>query len=131
MNQVLALSQAPVRISRPRFVHPAAEILGERRRHALLRGELVALAVIGRQDSEGRLAEVQRPRQDRLEHRRYVRWRACDHLQDVGGRGLPLQRLLGFVEQPGVLYSDDGLVGEGLGQRDLLFGKWNRLNTAQ
>ena len=31
---------------------------------------------------------------DGLEHRLHVRWRSGDDLQDVGGRGLPLQRLL-------------------------------------
>jgi hypothetical protein len=39
-------------------------------------------------------------------------------------RGLPLQRLLGLVEQPGVLDRDGRLVGEGLEQRDLMIRKW-------
>ena len=38
-------------------------------------------------------------------------------LQDLGGRGLPLQRLLGLVEQAHVLDRDHRLVGEGLQQR--------------
>ncbi len=37
-----------------------------------------------------------------------------DDLEDFGRRGLPLQRLLGLVEQPRVLDGDHGLVGEGL-----------------
>ena len=41
-------------------------------------------------------------------------------LQDLGGRGLPLQRLLGLVEQARVLDRDHRLVGEGLQQRDLV-----------
>ena len=40
-------------------------------------------------------------------------------LQDLGGRGLPLERLLGLVEQANVLDRDHGLVGEGLDQLDL------------
>src|SRR6185437_11934081 len=40
---------------------------------------------------------------DGIEDRLHVGGRACDHLQDVGGGGLPLQRLLRFVEQPRVL----------------------------
>ena len=38
MNQDLALSQTPVRISRPRLIHPCAKMLDERRWYAPLRG---------------------------------------------------------------------------------------------
>ena len=55
-----------------------------------------------------------------LEDRRRVRDGTADDLQDVGGRGLPLQRLLGFVEQPRVLDRDDRLIAERFGLRDLL-----------
>ncbi len=51
-----------------------------------------------------------------LEYRLHVRWRAGDHLQDVGRRGLPLQRLPGLIEQPGIFDRDQGLVAEGFGQ---------------
>ena len=37
--------------------------------------------------------------------------------------GLPLQRVLRLVEQPHVLDRDDGLVGEGLHQLDMMFAK--------
>ena len=40
--------------------------------------------------------------------------------QDLGGRGLLLERFLGLVEQPHVLDRDHRLVGEGLQQRDLV-----------
>ena len=51
-----------------------------------------------------------------------------DDPEDLAGRRLLLQRLgelpialLEFVEQPGVLDGDDGLIGEGLEQLDLIF----------
>ena len=47
----------------------------------------------------------------------------ADHLQDLGRRRLPLQRLLGLVEHPRVLDRDHRLVGEGLEQRELLVGE--------
>ena len=48
---------------------------------------------------------------------------AGDHLQDVGRRGLPLQRLLRLVEQPHILDGDHCLVGEGLQQLDVVIGE--------
>ena len=60
---------------------------------------------------------------DGIEHRLHVGRRTRDHLQDVGGRGLPLQRLLGLVEQPRVLDGDHGLVGEGLQQLNVMVGE--------
>ena len=67
-----------------------------------------------------RMAARQPPRAfgNGLEHRLHVRRRAGDHLQDVGGRCLPLQRLLGLIEQPRILDRDDGLRREVLQQRD-------------
>jgi hypothetical protein len=56
---------------------------------------------------------------DGLEYRLHVRGRAGDHLQDVGGRGLPLQRFSGLVEQPRIFDGDHGLVGEALQKRKL------------
>ena len=63
-------------------------------------------------------------------HRLQVGRRAADDAQDLAGRRLLLQRLgqlavalLQLLEQPRVLDGDDGLVGEGLQQRDLLVGE--------
>ena len=53
--------------------------------------------------------------------------RTGDHLEDVGRRGLPLQRLPGLVEQPRVLDGDHGLVGEGLQQLDVMVGRTARV----
>ena len=44
--------------------------------------------------------------------------RVGDDTQDLGRGGLPLERLLGLVEQPHVLDRHHGLAGEGLEQRD-------------
>jgi hypothetical protein len=58
-----------------------------------------------------------------LEHRLHVIRRTGDHLQDIGGRGLPLQRFPGLVEQPGVFDRGHCLRREVLQQRDLLFAE--------
>ncbi len=60
---------------------------------------------------------------DRVEHRLRVVRRTADDTQDLGGRRLPLQGLLGLVEQPHVLDRDHGLVGKGRHQADLAGGK--------
>ena len=62
-------------------------------------------------------------RRDRLEHRLYVRRRTGDYLQDISGRGLPLQRFSGLVEQPHILDGDHRLVGERLQQLDVMRDK--------
>ena len=69
---------------------------------------------------------------DGVEHRLEVGRRRRDHAQDLGGRGLLLQRLgrralssvalLQLLEEAGVLDGDDGLVRERLQQRDLVVG---------
>src|ERR1700761_2421393 len=62
--------------------------------------------------------KLDRSRRNCVEYRPKLRWRAGDHLQDVGSRGLPLQRLLRLVEQPRVLDGDHGLMSEGLHETD-------------
>src|SRR6266478_101442 len=64
---------------------------------------------------------------DRIEDRLHIRCRTADDVQHIGGcnlvfkRFLQLARLrLHLLEQPHVLDGDDGLVGEGLQQCDLL-----------
>ena len=64
---------------------------------------------------------------NRFEHRLHIVRRTGDDLEDVGGGGLPLQRLLGFVEQPGIGDGDDGLIGKGLQQLDMVIGKRPRV----
>ena len=57
---------------------------------------------------------------DGLHDRLQIGRRARDHPQDLARRRLLLQRLFRLVEQAHVLDGDDGLVGEGLQERDLL-----------
>ena len=66
-----------------------------------------------------------------LKHRLHVIRRTGDHLQDVGGGGLPLQRFPGLVEQPHILDGDHGLIGEGPDQFDLLWRKRVNSGSAQ
>ena len=58
-----------------------------------------------------------------IEHRLQLAGRARDHLQDLGGRSLLLQRFAQLVEQPRVLDGDDGLGGEVRQQLDLSVAK--------
>src|SRR5215472_13386268 len=70
-----------------------------------------------------RLAQPRRRLHQRIEHRLQIEGRSADHLEHVGGGGLLREGLPQLVEQPGVLYGDDGLVGEILDQLDLLVGE--------
>src|SRR5262245_60834932 len=90
------------------------------------------------------LAELGRAQRDAVEHWFEVRWRAGNHTEDLAGRRLLFQRLshlsmglgeclilfLQFSEQPHVLDGDNGLVGEGLEQCDLVVGEWPGLRAA-
>ncbi len=64
---------------------------------------------------------------DRIEDRLHIRCRTADDVQHIGGCNLVFERFLqlaGFrlhlLEQTHILDGDDGLVGEGLQQCDLL-----------
>ena len=77
-----------------------------------------------------RLAQASGALRHGVEHGLDVGRRARDDAQDLAGRGLLLQGLgevvvarLQLREQPHVLDRDDGLVGEGLQQLDLLVGE--------
>ncbi|MGX1291699.1 hypothetical protein AB7M75_001607 [Bradyrhizobium ottawaense] len=60
---------------------------------------------------------------DGLEHRRDVGRRSRDHLEDVGGRGLTLQRLPRRIEQADILDRDHRLIGEGLQQPHMMLSE--------
>src|SRR5262249_16084817 len=59
--------------------------------------EVEKLPVEPKEVAELSLAESPRALRDRVEHRLDVRRRAGDHPQDLAGRGLLLERLLGLV----------------------------------
>ena len=94
-------------------------------------------AVVEQQIAEFRFADAGRILQHRLEHRLQLAGRRTDDAQHVRRRGLLFERfgelaraLLLGLEQPHVLQGDDGLVGEGGDQFDLLFGESARSGCA-
>jgi hypothetical protein len=78
------------------------------------------LAVRERNHDRGVLEEPEPAPHDGVEHRPGIAGRARNDAQDIGGRGLPLERFLGLVEQPHVFDRDHRLVGECLQELDLL-----------
>ena len=58
-----------------------------------------------------------------VQHRLQIERRSADDLEHVGRRRLLLQGFAQLVEQPRVLDGDDGLVGKGRDQIDLLVCK--------
>ncbi len=119
------MNRAPLQSRQPgrRFVtglgSSAPEKISEFGRRTVRRGGAEALPVEEEQHRDLRLAKPG----DALEYRPIdgleVARGTADDAKHLRGRGLPLQRLLGLVEQPHVLDRDHGLVGEGLEQVDL------------
>ena len=96
----------------------------------VVRRQMQLLAIEPMQDTEACVAQLLGASDDRIEHRLDVGRRAADDPQDVGCRGLLLQGLgqvgvlgLQLREQSRVLDGDDGLVGEGGHEVDLLVGE--------
>src|SRR5262245_36405885 len=88
------------------------------------------LAVEPKKGAVPRPAQGYGPLQDCLEYRLNICRRSTDHPQDLTRRSLLLQRLgevlvagLELLEQAHVLDGDDGLLGEGLEQRNLFVGE--------
>src|SRR5215813_9234575 len=82
------------------------------------------LAVEPEQRAEIGLADARRVLQHSLEYWLQFAGRAADDLKHVSSRGLLLEGLAQFVEQPRVLDGDDGLSREVCDEFDLLVGKW-------
>jgi hypothetical protein len=74
-----------------------------------------ALAVIGHQDAETGLGEPRRLVEHCIKHRPEVAGRAVDGLQHLGGRGLPLQRLVALGSALGKLALQIGYEPLGIG----------------
>src|SRR5262249_4593672 len=95
------------------------------------------LAIIEDQVTELGLADAHGVCQHSLEHRFQLTGRTADDAEDLGGRGLLLQRLGEFarallfgLEQSDIFDGNDGLVGEGLDERNLLVREWPYLRAA-
>ena len=108
--------------------HEILDRLGEVRPERLVggrtgrreRGEM-DVAIEEAEDGSGEPAEQPLgAARDCFEYRHCVRRRSGNDFQDVSGGGLALQRLLRLLEQPRVLDGDDGLVGEGLQQLNVM-----------
>ena len=91
------------------------------------RHRAVAVALAHQQEGRRVLEEPERRADDGVEHGLDVVGRLADHAQDLGRRGLLLERLVRLVEQARVLDRDHRLVGKGLHERDLLVGNGARL----
>src|SRR5262249_23086382 len=90
-------------------------------RHAVCRGEVNEAATEPENARERSGAQVQCAPGNGVEHGLHVRWRAGDDAEDLADSSLVLERFLELalaslhgLEQPGVLYGDHRLVGEGL-----------------
>src|SRR6516165_3734927 len=124
----------------PRFEHGAAGYPvsvewvplteGKSAERPEMRTEHNYVAVAEKDPRVQRFAQTGGIRDDRVQNRLKIARRFADDAQHLCGSGLLLKRLgersrarLYLVEQPHVLDSDDGLVGEGLDQLDLLVGE--------
>jgi hypothetical protein len=112
----------------------ARYVLGERRRHVVMRHAPETVTLIQQQAPKRRLTDSGCVLEHRPENRLKVARGGGDHPQHVGGRGLLLQRfgevigaLAQLIEQPRVLDRDHRLIGEIRNQRNLLVGEWPHL----
>src|SRR5262249_8929855 len=120
-----------VRVRRDRIGAP--ELLEPFRTHLIMAHEMDEMAVESKRGGQETIAETSRAVHDRIEDGLSVRRRARDHLEDLAGRRLLIEPLghlgvgrrerpillLQFLEEADVLDGDDGLVREGLDERDL------------
>jgi len=104
-------------------------MFGKCRRHVVMCHIAKAIAFTEVEHPKFGSADASCARQHALEYRLQLAGRTADDLQDLGSRGLLLQRLAQIVralaqlvEQPSVPDGDDGLRGKILKQRDLPLG---------
>src|SRR5215468_10065694 len=74
-------------------------------------------------ESVQRLAQARCMLRDRIQHRLNIGRRTCNDAQNLTRRGLLLQRLLEFLEQPDILDCDHRLISESFDQSDLAVGE--------
>jgi len=108
-----------------RPVHRAIslDVIGKSCRDATYRNRIEVFAVVEQHRAERSLAQRDRPFQYLVENWAQVAGRRVDDSQHLGGRGLLLQCLARFGQQPRVLHRNDRLRREILQQRDLLVGE--------
>src|SRR6516162_4251858 len=95
----------------------------QRFRYSTSQLEIEMLAVIGPKTTEACLAKTVCLLQDHLEYGGEIAGRRVDDLQHFGRRGLLLQGLARFSDQPRILDCDHRLIGEGAHQLDLPLGE--------
>src|SRR6478672_8225391 len=86
--------------------------LGVFTREPVVRFEVVICAVRSTYVHRVRLAQAGGRLDERIEHALQIECRAADHLENLGGGRLLLQRFAQLVEQAGILDGDDSLGGE-------------------
>jgi hypothetical protein len=86
-------------------------------RDALPRRPTILISLLAEDDGVIGSAQSMGGRDDGLQHRIEVKARATDHLQDFGGRGLPLQPLITLSLERGKLTFEIGYTLLGIGKR--------------
>src|SRR5262249_1512823 len=92
-----------------------------------IRCEPIARALAAKNECLFRFTETCGRLRQRIKHGFEIEGRATDALEHVGGGGLLLEGLAQLVEQARVLDCDDGLIREGLDQRELLGSEGSNL----
>jgi hypothetical protein len=127
VHHLFGLHHAAEPGSRPGIDQLAHASRGISRRRAVHRDGAKCVTLPQIQGAELGAADARGIFEHGAKHRLQLARRARDHLQDLGGGGLLLQRFAQLVEQPHVLDGDDGLIRKIRDQLDLLVGKWANL----
>src|SRR5262245_61927894 len=120
-----AFEDRPARPRRPAWGdRPNTTCLFPRGRSPVVCGHHVdQFAIEGPEHTEDGVAQPRSAFDDRIEDRLNVRRRTADDAQNVTRCRLSLESLLCLVKEAHILDGDDGLIGEGLHELDLPFGK--------
>ena len=129
VHHLFGLHHAAEPGSRPGVYQLAHARLGISRRRAVHRYGAKPLTLPQIQGPELGAADARGVFQHGAKHRLQLASRARYHLQDLGGRGLLLERLAQLAQEPRVLDGDHCLIREGLQQADLLVSEGSDLLT--